>query len=141
MDKIFLLIDDDVDDSELFREALQELDPTIPIHFAENGEEAFKLLEHISKPNIIFLDINMPRMNGWECLKKLKSKTIYADIPVIMYSTSSHQREVDMAIHLGALSFFTKPHSYKDLKQMVKGIVEKMETASLESIRLVASDS
>lgn len=141
MNIIFLLIDDDADDSELFREALQETDPSIPLHCAENGEEALKLLKEIDKPDIIFLDINMPRMNGWECLKKLKSSSEYKQIPVIMYSTSSHQREVDIAIDLGALSFFTKPHSYSELKNMVKGVIEKIQTDTLESIRLISNNA
>jgi CheY-like chemotaxis protein len=141
MNCIFLLIDDDADDSELFREALEEIDQSISLHCAENGEEALKLLNDVDKPNIIFLDINMPRMNGWECLKKLKSNNAYKDIPVIMYSTSSHQREVDIAIDLGALSFFTKPHSYSELKKMVKGVIEKIETGTLESIRLVSNNA
>jgi CheY-like chemotaxis protein len=141
MNSIFLLIDDDADDSELFREALEEIDQSISLHCAENGEEALKLLTTIDKPSIIFLDINMPRMNGWECLKKLKSMDAYKNIPVVMYSTSSHQREVDIAIDLGALSFFTKPHSYSELKNMIKGIIEKIEAGTLESIRLISNNA
>jgi CheY-like chemotaxis protein len=141
MNNLFLLIDDDVDDSELFREALEETDGSISLYCAENGEEALKLLKEIANPRIIFLDINMPRMNGWECLKKLKSNAEYKNIPVIMYSTSSHQREVDIAIDLGALSFFTKPHSYSELKNMIKGVIEKIQTGTLESIRLVSNNA
>jgi CheY-like chemotaxis protein len=141
MNNLFLLIDDDVDDSELFREALEETDQSISLHCAENGEEALKLLKEIAKPSLIFLDINMPRMNGWECLKKLKSSAEYKNIPVIMYSTSSHQREVDIAIDLGALSFFTKPHSYSELKNMIKGVIEKIQTGTLESIRLISNNA
>jgi CheY-like chemotaxis protein len=141
MNKIFLLIDDDADDSELFREALEEMDRSTSLHCAENGEEALKLLKRIELPGIIFLDINMPRMNGWECLKKLKSSPEYKNIPVIMYSTSSHQREVDIATDLGALSFFTKPHSYSELKNMIKGVIDKMETNTLESIRLISNNA
>ncbi len=141
MNNIFLLIDDDADDSELFREALEETDKSIPLHCAENGEEALKLLNEINKPGIIFLDINMPRMNGWECLKKLKANESYKHIPVIMYSTSSHQREVDIAIDLGALSFFTKPHSYSELKAMIKSVINKMETGTLESLRVISTNA
>lgn len=141
MNKNFLLIDDDADDSELFREALEETDPAISLQCAENGEEALNLLKQIEKPGIIFLDINMPRMNGWECLKRLKSSQEYSHIPVIMYSTSSHQREIDIAINLGALSFFTKPHSYKELKNMIKGVIDKMQSDNLELLRLKASNA
>lgn len=141
MELIFLLIDDDADDSELFREALEETDPQITLLCAGNGEEALKRLKEPPLPSLIFLDINMPRMNGWECLKRLKQIPEYKCIPVIMYSTSSHQREIDIAVDLGALSFFTKPHSYSELRKMINQIVEKVKSGDLASLQLKASDS
>jgi CheY-like chemotaxis protein len=141
MNFTFLLIDDDADDSELFREALEETDATIALHCAVNGEEALKRLKEIPKPSLVFLDINMPRMNGWECLKRMKHTPEYEDIPVIMYSTSSNQREVDIAADLGALSFFTKPHSYRDLKKMMTNVVEKVRSGTLESLQIKTSPS
>lgn len=136
----FLLIDDDADDSELFREALQETDSSLSLQCAENGEEALELLKKIEKPDLIFLDINMPRMNGWECIKKLKSTGAYKSIPVIMYSTSSHQREIDIAVSLGALNFYTKPHSYSELKKMIRHVTEKLKSGDVESLCLKERD-
>lgn len=141
MDIIFLLIDDDADDSELFREALSEVDTDIVLYCAVNGEEALKRLKEIPQPSLLFLDINMPRMNGWECLKRLKASDEYKAIPVIMYSTSSNQREIDIAIDLGALSFITKPHSYSALRNMMRDIVDKIKSNSLNTMQLKASDS
>jgi CheY-like chemotaxis protein len=140
MDTVFLLIDDDADDSDLFREALEEIDSDVVLHCAGNGEEALKRLKEIPSPALIFLDINMPRMNGWECLKRMKQSPEYAAIPVIMYSTSSNQREVDIAIDLGALSFFTKPHSYSELKNMMNMVLEKVKSGDLASLQLKASN-
>ncbi len=129
----FLLVDDDSDDSELFCEALNEVDTSVHCHFALDGNEALIMLEEIN-PAVIFLDINMPGMNGWDCLTKLKSKEEYKHIPIIMYSTSSHQTEVDKAFNMGALSFFSKPSDYKELKAMLKEVVEKINNGTLESL-------
>lgn len=134
MIKSFFLVDDDIDDADLFCEAMKEVDPSAACHLATNGEHALEILERIENPDIIFLDINMPRMNGWECLSVLKNTEAYREIPVIMYSTSSHQREIDMANELGALCFFTKPDNYKDLKQMLRFVLEKVEKGVLVSV-------
>src|SRR6185437_2146398 len=73
VNKKFLLADDDVDDAEIFIEALSHIAPDIQCHTAGNGLELFEWLsKHPDKPDMIFLDINMPLMNGWESLKKLK---------------------------------------------------------------------
>lgn len=136
MKKIFLLADDDMDDKELFQDALNEIDPSINCYFANDGKEALEILGDNTKlpPRIIFLDINMPGMDGWECLSILKSTTEYKDIPVIMYSTSSHRRDIDNALDNGALCFFTKPNEYSELKnilEIITGNIDGDLTASL----------
>lgn len=127
----FLLVDDDSDDAGLFCEAIKEVDPTAVCHLASHGEEALEILARIETPDIIFLDINMPRMNGWECLAELKTNDAYRDIPVIMYSTSSYQREIDIASEAGALCFYTKPDNYKELKKMLKFVGELVRNNTL----------
>ena len=111
-----------MDDKELFQDALNEIDPTVICYFANDGKEVLETLEDESKisPQIIFLDINMPGMDGWECLSLLKSNPAYRDIPVIMYSTSSHRRDIDNALDNGALCFFTKPNEYSELKNILQ---------------------
>lgn len=136
MKKIFLLADDDVDDKELFQDALNEIDPSIDCYLANDGKEALEILRDSSKipPHIIFLDINMPGMDGWECLSILKSSSKYKDIPVIMYSTSSHRRDIDNALDNGALCFFTKPNEYSELKnilEIIAGNINEDLTGSL----------
>lgn len=126
MARSILLIDDDNDDSELFYEALEELDPSVKFMRTADGCEALELLggqeEH---PDVIFLDINMPRMDGWECLLELKNREDYKSIPVIMYSTSSHQKEKDRAIELGAARFISKPDSYAQLIQVLQTAIRE----------------
>jgi CheY-like chemotaxis protein len=118
----FLLADDDADDKTLFCEALAEIDPAIVCHTASDGEEALAILSHkqIGKPSIIFLDINMPVMDGWQCLGRIKEHTDHRHIPVIMYSTSSYQRDIDLALENGAFCFFTKPSDYRQLRSILR---------------------
>lgn len=120
----FLLADDDRDDAELFNEALSTVDPSIKFHHVEDGQEVFKFLlnSKIEKPDVIFLDLNMPAMSGWQCLAKLKNDTELKIIPVIMYSTSSNPREKEIAIELGATGFVTKPTDFKVLTKILETI-------------------
>ena len=136
MKKIFLLADDDSDDTELFREALQAIDSLIVCYCVKNGKQVLETLSNkeFEKPQIIFLDINMPGMNGWECLTELKKNEKYKDIPVIMYSTSSHKREANMAINLGALCFFTKPSDFVELLDILKVIAANLNENLLKAV-------
>jgi CheY-like chemotaxis protein len=121
MSKFFLLADDDVDDAELFGEALVSIEPPVEFHHVGDGEEVFHYLGKASnkRPDLIFLDLNMPKMSGWQCLAKLKNDMYYKNIPVIIYSTSSHQRDKEIAIELGAMGFLTKPSDFKLLKKLL----------------------
>ena len=125
MVKRFLLVDDDNDDRELFSEALATVNPVIICDLAADAEEALNKLHSndIDAPDMIFLDINLPVMTGWQFLTNLKSQEQYKDIPVIMYSTSSNQRDKDIAKDLGALCFITKPSAFKKLQNTLDIIV------------------
>lgn len=130
----FLLVDDDSDDSDLIVEVLNEIDPTVNYTYAMDGPEALLLLEEGYIPGIIFLDINMPGMNGWQCLMKFKANERFKDIPVVMYSTSSYQHEIEKAFDLGALAFFTKPNHYSLLKKNIQVVLNALNTGQLQSI-------
>jgi CheY-like chemotaxis protein len=134
--KNFLIVDDDDDDREMFCEALQEVNPDCQCYTAQNGRRAITALEdgEIDKPDLIFLDINMPVMNGWQCLSKLKESETYKAIPVIMYSTSSYPEDVKSAQRLGALCFFSKPSRFTELKNILSLVVDHMGKASLASL-------
>jgi CheY-like chemotaxis protein len=125
MVKKFLLIDDDTDDRELFSEALASVSPVIVCDVAADAQEALDKLgsKEIEPPDMIFLDINLPVMTGWQFLSSLKSQEDYRNIPVIMYSTSSNQRDRDIAKDLGALCFITKPSAFKKLQNTLDIIV------------------
>lgn len=121
-----LLADDDEDDREIFSEALASIDADVQYEGVEDGQEAIDaLLGNQTRPHIIFLDINMPVMNGWDVLRKLKSDNL--DIPVIMYSTSSGENEKRTAFDLGALCFITKPESVKLIKAMLEVVITRVK--------------
>jgi Response regulator containing CheY-like receiver, AAA-type ATPase, and DNA-binding domains len=136
MAKRFLLIDDDADDSELFLEALSKVDPSSVCDCYPQGRLALeRLTAHaIDVPDIIFLDINLPVMSGWDILVALKKLNDFRHIPVIMYSTSSHHRDKDIANDLGALCFITKPNNYKLLIKMMEIVVENLNNNSVSCI-------
>jgi CheY-like chemotaxis protein len=115
-----LLVDDDSEDAELFLHAVNEIDPSIQIENARDGQHALEILEaDTNLPSIIFLDINMPKVNGWECLMKLKQNQRTKNIPVVMYSTSRHNDNIILAKRLGAIDFMEKPYHFDDLKKQI----------------------
>jgi len=128
LSKLFLLADDDHDDAELFSEALNRVDPSISFHHVDNGTGVFQFLDDSTQtPDLIFLDLNMPKMSGWQCLAQLKNNPAYRDIPVIMYTTSSHYRDAEIALDLGALGLVTKPSEFKVLKTIITSIVDNID--------------
>lgn len=128
MNKKILLIDDDREDAEIFEEALTEADDSAILIYMDDPREALDKLKkmHTEMPKIIFLDINMPFMTGWDCLQEIKKDGTLQHIPVIMYSTSSNQREAAMAAKLGAAAYLTKPHDYNELKSKLKCLLSPL---------------
>lgn len=136
MTRVFLIVDDDIDDRTLFCEAITEINPQFECYSESNGRLLLSKLEtnEFVRPDIIFLDINMPVMNGWEVLEKLKLDEKYKDIPVIIYSTSGLEKDFNKAQRYGALSFLIKPYGYLLLKKSLKIIIEHLEQDSLSEI-------
>lgn len=123
---LFLYVDDDGDDRYAFQTALNEVNPTIKLVLLVDGTELISFLVNnpIKEPNIIFLDIDMPIMDGWECLHLIKNDIRFKSIPVIIYSTSESKRFIDRAFSLGAFCYCVKPDSYADLKNLLR-IIDK----------------
>jgi CheY-like chemotaxis protein len=114
--KAFFIVDDDVDDIQLFVEAVNEIDSNMGCFTANNGEDALAKLEKLETlPDIIFLDLNMPKLNGKQCLAQLKSNPRLKDIPVVIYSTSSSEADMEETKKLGASYYLTKPDTFVEL--------------------------
>jgi CheY-like chemotaxis protein len=124
--KYFLIIDDDADDREFFREAVAQVFPSAQCQEAIDGVEALKKLRMESEqlPDYIFLDLNMPRMDGKSLLVELKKDCQLKHIPVVIFTTSSALEDKEQTQILGAASFITKPYEFDKLCNCIQSVVE-----------------
>ncbi len=120
----FLLVDDDIDDILIFQETLKKVDEKIQLFYVHDGKDALDFLAENNGhlPSLIFLDINMPRMDGKECLKHLKHDEKYKNIPVLMYTTSSQSSDIEETMMTGAMCFITKPWGVNELNSLLSAI-------------------
>lgn len=124
--RIFLT-DDDVDDREIFAEALMDIDSQIDLEMFSSGEELLKHLSIIRNlPDIIFLDLNMPGMDGNECLLKLRSTKKFDTICIIIYSTIFNLAQVEELFNAGANRFLRKPWSFITLKDALYRTIDSI---------------
>lgn len=103
-----LLVDDDPDDQELFCDIVNKISPGLACEIAENGARALTFLRERSSPSIIFLDLNMPIMNGYEFLKEASASNLFSGIPVVVYTTSSGENDMMRVKKFGVKRFLTK---------------------------------
>lgn len=121
MNKIFLI---DEDDQVIFKKALKLINPLPQCHTATNGKIAFdKLKATTSLPDIIFLDLNMPIMNGWEFLIQVRKEVGLNRIPVGIFTTSNIVRDEELAKELGGRFFLTKPNDFQTLLKKLQQIL------------------
>lgn len=113
-----VLADDDSDDRDLFVEAVSFVNPLAKIVCKRDGEELMEYLASSSKiPDVIFIDLNMPRKNGKECLKELRADPTFKSTPIIIFTTSLNPVDVQETFNEGATFFMRKPNSFEDLKE------------------------
>ena len=124
-----LLIDDDRDDHEFFEMALKPKQSEVTCICIDDSIKALERLKNgtIAAPKLIFLDINMPRMNGIQCLAEIKAETRLRDIPVYMYSTSAEPAIVNECLNKGAAGFLKKEASIPDLENKISKILKKLQ--------------
>ena len=119
-----LLVEDDEDDQDIFREGVKLVKPGCKLLIAQNGEEGLTILQAGNpKPDYIFLDVNMPKMDGRAFLKSVKSDPLYSKIPVVIYSTNNNKSELGEYFKLGASNFVTKPSEFELLVTYLKTIL------------------
>lgn len=116
-----LLADDDPDDCLFFEEALDELPFSVKLTCVNNGEELMLFLaqENQVLPTILFLDLNMPRKNGLECLIEIKRNDKLKALPIIIYSTSLDTKTAEIMYDLGAHHYIRKPSEFSKLKDVI----------------------
>jgi CheY-like chemotaxis protein len=119
-----MVVDDDSDDIELFVEAVHEIDARLVCQSSSSGMEALTLLESTTiKPEIIFVDMNMPILNGKEFVKLIRQNKIYNDTKLFLYSTVDLSRNLPEMKLIGADGFLRKPISYSALKNDLSEVI------------------
>ena len=117
-----LLADDDIDDCFFFKKAVEDF-PISTYHKAvHDGEQLMKQLTNEANelPDVLFLDLNMPRKNGFECLKEIKLNKKLKQLPVIIFSTSFEQEVVNVLYENGAQHFIRKPSDFLQFKKTIQ---------------------
>lgn len=126
-----LIAEDDDDDRLITEEAFREADVQNTLHFVKNGEELLDYLCHRNqykeaylapRPGLILLDLNMPKKDGREALKEIKSTPSLKQIPVVILTTSQDYQDINLAYALGANSFIVKPRRFEALVKTIKKI-------------------
>ena len=119
------LIDDDEDDYEIFRMALSEVDESIQVQYAFNGMEALRKLREDQSllPNYFFVDLNMPRMNGKQCLEAIRKSDQLKDVPVYIYFIFADSKTVAELNYLFAADFIVKPSNIKSLVHILSELL------------------
>jgi CheY-like chemotaxis protein len=126
--RFILLIDDDDDDQELFKEAVALVDPATICKTIDNVKDGLAFLyESDELPDYIFLDLNLPVMNGKQCLCELKKSEKLKNIPVIIYSTSRHDDDVEETAKLGAEFFIQKPTLFEDICEVISTVMKQVD--------------
>jgi CheY-like chemotaxis protein len=126
--KLILIAEDDADDRLMINEAFMENNMPAGIVFFENGAELLDYLYSFDDspertlPDLILLDLNMPKMDGKAVLLKLKEHTLYHDIPIVILTTSRSREEEANVLAMGASGFYTKPSSFTELVDITASI-------------------
>ena len=126
-----MLADDDADDRLLFEEALGELDIKVGFCMVKDGAELIQYLTGtgLMLPQILFLDLNMPFKNGFQCLDEIRSIKTFQDLFIIIYSTTARAGDIDAGYSKGANLFMQKPNSYTELKMLLRTILTSQNLA------------
>jgi CheY-like chemotaxis protein len=133
--QLLFLVDDDIDDHEIFKSALAKVDEDLELITATNGYEALNILSIANKlPDYIFVDLNMPRMGGLQFLKEIKKTDKLKNIPVIIYTTSSNPIDIAQTKELGAILFITKPSRFSELCNLLRSLISGQSTTNKQPL-------
>jgi len=129
-----LLADDDKDDSILFQEILEELPLSTHLTKVSNGEQLMQFLNETKDqlPDVLFLDLNMPRKNGYDCLSEIKGSEKLKSLSVIIFSTAFEPQVISLLYEKGAQYYIRKPNSYWQLKNLIHQALILTETTNID---------
>lgn len=126
------LADDNIEDQEIFIDAISEIDSLVELKVFDNALEIISDLQSSSQyPDIIFLDLYMPKMDGEECLKKIRSDEALGNIPIIIYSNEFDLDRVEKLFSLGANRYLRKPDTYNSLVASLERTINSVKRNNL----------
>jgi CheY-like chemotaxis protein len=118
-----LVIDDDEDDRFLIKDAFRAVSEDFILEFLSDGIDIVKNIESQTIcPDLILLDLNMPKISGLEVLRNIRNSDKYSCKPVVIFSTSSNQNDINQAYKTGANSYLIKPSSHQELTEVIKNV-------------------
>ena len=117
--KYIFLADDDADDRMFFEDALKQVTIPTQLTLSNDGLELISNLETVI-PDVLFLDLNMPRKNGLQCLEEIRNTPKLKDIPIVIFSTTVNDDAVNKTYQLGANYYICKPHSFELLVKAIE---------------------
>jgi CheY-like chemotaxis protein len=120
-----LLADDDEDDRLFFSDAFREIKIKTQVESVNDGVELMEYLNQLKgdSPHILFLDLNMPRKSGLECLVEIKQLEMYKDMAIAIYSTSASDEDIEETFVLGANVYIKKPSNFNTLKKILEQVI------------------
>jgi CheY-like chemotaxis protein len=131
-----LLADDDTDDCVFFKEALAELTLSTHLTAVHDGEQLMQHLHETTElPHVLFLDLNMPRKNGFECLSEIKLNKKLKHFPVVIFTTSFEQEVVNQLYQNGARYFIRKPPEFSQFKKIIQHVIPLITQENVEQPR------
>ncbi|WP_338874370.1 response regulator [Spirosoma sp. SC4-14] len=118
------VVDDDQDDQYLFELAFKRIIPPVQVKLLDDGEELLPALVQTTElPDLIILDLNMPRLNGLETLQQIRQQPDYQKIPIVVLTTSTRKEDKEKAVQLGANGFLTKPPSLDAILALFRQLI------------------
>lgn len=115
--------DDDADDFLFLKDAIGELDKSVILEHVTSCSDLISLLENGHIPDMIFLDLNMPKISGRECIERIREEAKYRKVPIIIYSTSKSNKDVEFCYEKGANFYLVKPNTFKGLLISIKKVI------------------
>jgi CheY-like chemotaxis protein len=119
-----LLVDDDPDELDLFKSAIEEIPLELKVSYATNCDDLTSVLSKYN-PDIIFMDINMPGLNGIDCLKLIRKKEAYKNLPIIMYSTSNNKKYIEQCYEQKANFYVVKSYTFDGITRAINRVLSK----------------
>ena len=132
------LVDDESDDQEIFKSALDEIDVQVELSLYNSSSTLLEALGNKQKnPDVLFLDLYMPKMDGEDCLIKIRENPEFDDIPIVIYSTEYDLDRIEKLFNLGANRYLRKPDSFDSIKTSLEKTLQSVQRNTLGGAALI----